>query len=362
MGKRVLIRHREGQREIALMEENRLLFYEKDAQGVRTEQIYSGRIDRIVKGMEAAFVKLGKDQTGFLPFSECKEKPRSGDKMLLQVKKPPIGEKAPYLTADIALAGRYVILLPVGGKCAVSQKITDEEERSSLLDTARRLAPAGMGLILRTEAKGAPEKELAEEICSLSERWREIQNKAADASGPCLIEDSQDALSKLLRDEHGAVEEILTDEETPAPPGASVPVRFAPHPFELYGVFGQLEKALRRKVWLPCGGYLVVDPTEALTVIDVNSGKYAGAKEGAESTFLRLNLEAAKEIARLLRLRKMGGIILIDFVDMLSEESRRAVTDALAAELQDDPVKTVIHGFTRLGLMELTRKKTENPQ
>ncbi|MBQ9263811.1 MAG: ribonuclease E/G [Clostridia bacterium] len=361
MSKRVLVRHRDGQKEIALMEGSRLLAFSREMNGVRAEQIYLCQVDRIVQGMEAAFVKLGKDQTGFLPFSECEEKPRSGGRLLLQVKKPPIGEKAPYMTADIALAGRHVILTPVSSACAVSKKITDETIRAFLLNAAHRIAPEGMGVIMRTEAPNAPENVLAEEIQALVEKWQSILQKAAAAPAPGLMEDGQDGLARLLRDEHGAIEEILTDEADAAPyPG--IPVRFAPHPFDLYGVPGKLEKSMQRKVWLDCGGYLIIDKTEALTVIDVNSGKYAGSKSGAESTFLHLNLEAAKEIARLVRLRALGGIILVDFVDMLTDASRQAVTDALSAALRDDPVKTVIHGFTHLGLMEMTRKKTENPQ
>ena len=136
-----------------------------------------------------------------------------------------------------------------------------------------------------------------------------------------------------------------------------MPVQSCPNPFDLYNVSAKLEKSLNRKVWLDCGGYLIIDPTEAMTVIDVNSGKFTGSKTGTENTFLKLNLEAAKEIARLLRLRNIGGIVIIDFVDMKTEESREAVRSALEEALKDDPVKAVVHGFTSLGLVEMTRKK-----
>ena len=358
MSKRILIEVRSGRREIALLEEKRLLAFEADAGGgIEAEQVYWGVTDRIVKGMEACFVRLGKDQTGFLPFSECGEKPRSGERLLVQVKKPPVGEKAPYLTADLSLAGRYAILTPLTARFAVSQKITEENERARLKDLAAKLAPKGCGLVMRTESAGASEEETAADIASLLQAWNEIREKQKTAHAPCLLKGREDALLRLLRDEHGEIAEILTNAPDALPP-LPLPVRSCENPFDLYSVRAQLEKSMQRKVWLDCGGYLIVDRTEALTVIDVNSGKYTGGKTGTESTFLKLNTEAARETARLLRLKNIGGIVIIDFVDMQSEESRAAVQKALEEALRDDPVKAVVHGFTTLGLMEMTRKKS----
>ena len=359
--KRVLIETREGHREIALMEDKALMHFSREMPcAIQAEQIYLGRVDRIVKGMEAAFVKLGKDQTGFLPFSECPAPPRSGDLMPVQVKKPPVGDKTPYLTADLALAGRYVILTPLTGQRAVSKRIQDDAARRSLLAIAARLAPAGMGLVMRAESADAEESVIREEIRALQQAWDQVAEKKQAASAPCLLRDRKDALSRLLRDEHGAVDEILADDPAALPP-LPVPVKACPHPFELYDVREKLKKSLQRKIWLDSGGYLVIDRTEALTVIDVNSGKFTGKKTGAESTFLALNREAAREIARICRLRNLGGIIIIDFVDMQTEESRALVAQALREALQKDPVKTTLHGFTALGLMEMTRKKTDAP-
>lgn len=357
MSKQILMEVRDGQREIALLDGKRLLAFFQDAgNGVEAEQVYFGVVDRIVKGMEACFVRLGKDQMGFLPFAECKEKPRSGDKLLVQVKKPPIGDKAPYLTADIALAGRYVILMPFTARFAVSQKITVENERARLKGMAARLAPAGCGLVMRTESADATEEDIAADVNALSAAWNEIQEKQKTAQAPCLLMGREDALSRLLRDEHGEISEILTNAPEELPP-LPLPIRSCENPFDLYGVRAKLEKSMQRKVWLDCGGYLIIDKTEALTVIDVNSGKFTGGKTGTENTFLKLNTEAAQEIARLLRLRNIGGIIIIDFVDMQSEDSRAAVQKALEEVLRDDPIKAVVHGFTTLGLMEMTRKK-----
>ena len=358
MSKTVLIHREAGQREIALMEGSRLLaFYTDGGGGIEAEQIYLAQVDRIVKGMEAAFVRLGNGQIGFLPFAECREKPRSGEKLIVQVKKPPVGEKAAYLTADVALPGRYVLLTPLTARLAVSKKIDDEETRQRLLSLAQRVVPPGMGLVMRTESADAQEEAVAQDAEALREAWRQVLAKRAETEGPCLLRGQEDALTRLLRDEHGHIGEILTDSPENIPP-AGPPVRVQENVFDLYSVRAKRDKAMQRKVWLDCGGYLIIDKTEAMTVIDVNSGKYTGSKSGTEQTFLKLNLEAAREIARLLRLRNVGGIIIIDFVDMRDEASRQAVREALENALRDDPVKAVVHGFTSLGLMEITRKKS----
>ena len=355
MSRRILIQGGE----VALMEDKRLLYFSSLLpDGVRAEQIYLGVVDRIVKGMEAAFVRLNTEQMGFLPFAECREKPRSGDKILVQVKKPPVGDKAPYLTEDLSFAGRFSLLTPLLRRCAVSKRVEEEAEKQRLQALAQRLAPENMGLVLRTEALAAGVDEIAREVAALRAVWEEVLQASQHAQAPCLIRDRADALARLLRDEHGALDEILTDQmDSPILPG--IPVHYCQRPFDLFSVKAKLEKSMQRKVWLDCGGYLVIDRTEALTVIDVNSGKFTGGKAGTESTFLRLNTEAAREIARLLRLRNLGGIIIIDFVDMQQEASRAAVQEALKEALKQDPVKTVIHGFTSLGLMEMTRRKTE---
>jgi len=358
MSKQILLEHRDGRREIALMENGKLLFFsrEKDA-SIEAEQIYLGIVDRIVKGMEAAFVRLGKDHVGFLPFSECKARPRSGDKILLQVKRPPVGEKAAYLSCDISLAGRLAILTPFSQRFSVSKRIENEEERKKLLAIAKNLSPEQMGLVMRQESAGASEAEISNEIEALSQRWQHIWAASSSCTAPCLIQEREDALLRLLRDERGEMDQLITNAPDQLP-SLSLPVSFCENPFAIYNIASKLEKSFQRKVWLDCGGNLVIDPCEALTVFDVNSAKDLGTKKGASDTLTRLNIEAAKEIARLLRLRRIGGIVLIDFVDMQTDADRALVTDALEEALRDDPVKTVIHGFTALGLMEISRKKT----
>lgn len=359
MSKRVLIETQGNKREIALMEDQKLLCCLKDQETpLEAEQIYLGKVDRMIRGMEAAFVQLGNGLTGFLPYAECRQKPRSGDRLLLQVKKPPVGDKAPYMTADLSLAGRYALLTPLSCRHAVSKKITEEADRARLLALAARLAPSGMGLVLRTESLNAAEEAVAQDVDALLQTWTQILLDAERAPEPGLIRGREDALLRLLRDEHGLIDEICTDAPETVPE-TGIPVRAGEqHPFTLYNVRPKLEKALQRKIWLDCGGYLIWDRTEALTVIDVNSGKYLGEKAGTERSFLRLNLEAAREIARLLRLRCVGGIIIVDFVDMRDDEHRAAVQSEMERALLQDPVKAVVHGFTHLGLMEITRKKS----
>ena len=360
MSKKILVEFSQGKREIAVMEDKRLLFFTGDEpRDVEAEQIYLGVADRMARGMEALFVRLGPKQTGFLSFSECKAVPRSGEKILVQVKKPPVGDKAPYLTEDISFPGRYAILTPFTERISVSRKIEDGEERSRLAQLGKSLCPPNMGLVMRTESKDASMDALALDIASLKETWESVSAALSSACAPCLLRGREDALLRIIRDERGSDIQVIANDPSLLPP-LPCPVSQMDHPFDLYSVRARLEKSLQRKVWLDCGGYLIIDRTEALTVIDVNSGKFLGGKAGAEDLFLKLNLEAAREIARLMRLRQMGGIILVDFVDMQREESRAAVLSAMEDALRMDPVKAVAHGFTHLGLMELTRKKTDS--
>ena len=355
--KQLYVEQQNGKIACAVMDGSSLLSWQEETTSVQSEQIYLAKADRVLKGMEAMFIRLTKDQDGFLPYSECKEKPLSGQPVLVQVKKPPIGEKLPYCTMDISIAGHYAILTPFSNKIAVSSRITDAEEVERLRSLGKEIAPENMGLILRTESSAAPPDEIKAEVQKLLDKWHALCKKAASACAPCLIEEKEPLLSCILRDEKGGFEKIITN-LSEFPFAVSCPVQHVENPFSLANVQRKLEKSLSRKVYLPCGGYLIIDPTEAMTVIDVNSGKFTGKKGGTESSFLSLNREAAKEIARLLRLRNIGGIILIDFVDMQTEESRAAVLEAMQNACSTDTAKTVLHGFTSLGLMEMTRKKT----
>lgn len=355
--KQLYVEEKNGKLSCAVMEGSQLLSWQEESHDIQSEQIYLAKADRVMKGMEAIFIRLTKDQNGFLPNSECREKLLSGQSVLVQVKKPPIGDKLPYCTTDISIAGHFAILTPFSQRITVSSRITDQETIERLQKIGKASAPEKMGLILRTESADAHDDVIREEVVSLSARWQAIAEKAKKASAPGLIEEKEPLLSCILRDEKGGFEKIITN-LSKFPYAVSCPVQYADHPFSLANVQRKLEKSLSRKVYLPCGGYLIIDTTEAMTVIDVNSGKFVGKKSGTESTFLSLNREAAKEIARLLRLRNIGGIIIIDFVDMQTDENKTTVLETLQDACGADTAKCVIHGFTSLGLLEMTRKKT----
>lgn len=356
---RLLIEQKDGATEIALLSDRALIDYSVyRAEAVAAEQVYLGRVERVQKGMNAAFVALSGEAKGFLPLSETKMPLKGGDTLLVQVKKPPVQEKLAYLTADIALAGAYFVLLPLSKRRMVSSKVEDEPSRAALLALAEELAPGDTGLVMRRRALGVSRETLEAELAALLNRWREIAEKSKQKKVPCLIDPGPSPASRALRD-FSPIDAVVTDSEATLRdcPAALV----SPDPFNLYDVRGQLKKACARHVWLKSGGFLVVDVCEALTVIDVNTGKFAGKKSGAEDTFLSLNLEAAAEIARIMRVRGMGGIVLIDFIDMKDEAHRQRVLNAMESALKNDPVKCVVHGFTSLGLMEITRKKAERP-
>ncbi len=348
--------------EAALLNDRKLIDYRKEeASGISAEQLYLGVVERVVSGMNAAFVRLNDKENGFLPLNEAKQKLKGGDRVLVQVKKPPVQQKAAYLTQDISLAAETVILLPISAFYSVSKKIEAEAVRAALIKKAKALAPNGMGLVLRSAAAEISEEALTEAVQTLVTRWEAIQALLPTLRPPCLVPQTLTLAERFFRDCEAAGEQIdsvVVSEETLCPTRLQSIAHVSEHPFDLYAVQEQLKKALSRRVWLKSGGFLVIDPCEALTVIDVNSGKFTGGKAGSEETFLKTNLEAAQEIARLMRLRSMGGIVLADFVDMASEEHREALLSAMQNALKHDPVKCVVHGFTFLGLMEMTRKKS----
>ena len=338
--------------ELALLEDRTLRDYRLvPGESIRAEAVFLGRVRQNVRGMGAAFVSLPDQQVGFLPEAEAKQPLHPGDFVLVQVRKPPVGTKGAYLTKDISLAGRGLILLPLNGRRAVSSRVEEPGERETLFRRAGELAPGGMGLIMRRSSLTMTDDELRAELGILMARWQEIL-AAADQQELRLLWPGRSALEQALEDFDRVDRLILDRPDTDAPPH-----ELRPHPFTNFAVREQLERLCRRQVWLPSGGFVVVDPCEALTAIDVNTGKSVGKGGDREQLFLKTNLEAAEMIARLLRVRGIGGIVIVDLIDMEEESSRQAVLDRFTALLRDDPVKCVVHGFTSLGLLELTRKK-----
>lgn len=345
----------------AVMRDNRLYAYrsQNGGGGICEEQIYLGVVDRLQKGVNAAFVKLPGNDFGFLPFDKEKHPLRSGERVLVQVKRPPNNAKKAYLTMDVALAGQYLVLLPMGGGISVSKRVEQEEERSALRKLARRIKPEKGGIVMRSAAL-QNEADACEECVMLEKRWNEIEKKARMTSVPSLLWDGEDVVSSLLREETTRLEYILTNAPDALPEHLPCIVRTADEPFLLHNVEHKLERSQRRTVRMKSGATLVIDRCEAMTVIDVNSAMAGGGKN-VEETAERINLEATGEVARLLRLLRIGGMILVDFIDMGSDDSRERVLNAMRCALQEDPVKTAVYGFTQLGLMEITRRRGETP-
>ena len=356
--------------------------------------IYKGRVASVLPGMEAAFVDVGLDRNAFLHLSDIRtrritafgateeiedqigrgaaiaERVRVGQEILVQVTKEPRGSKGARATTYVALPGHYLVLTPTVPGIGVSRKIEDEQERRRLRALADRLRPEGMGLIVRTAAEGIAESDLADDVRFLLQLWGSVAARARDARAPALLYQDLGLIRRVVRDLFtGEVERFLIDSPEEWRRVRDLIAAFAPElaprvqlhegpapVFEAYHVEREIERALHRKVWLRSGGYVVFDRTEAATVIDVNTGKYVG-KTDLASTILKTNIEAAREIARQIRLRDIGGIILIDFIDMESLQDRRAVVDALGQAVRADRTKIHIIDLTGLGLVEMTRKR-----
>ncbi len=352
----LLLEHADGKTRTALVRDGKLFrFEEEDGAHPRAEEIYYAKTDRCMPGMECVFVHLDAKTSAYLPYREMRGTPvppKGGTGLIVQVKRSPVREKLAYVTMDVSLVGRYAILLPGSARSTVSAR-TPEGLREAAEKRASSLRPEGFGLVLRSEGMEAEEETIRQEIGELADTWASVKAQG-NGGEPRLLFGRPTALERYLRDTKGGVDRVLSD----VPLSLPVPCEVREAPMALYNVTGQWEKAQRRLHHLPGGGNIVIDPCEAMTVIDVNSAMDTGSRRGAEEARTRVNLEAAREIARLLQLRAVGGIILIDFIDMDRENNRAAVKAELEKALETDPCKTVLHGFTSLGLMEMTRKKS----
>ena len=347
--------------------------------------VYLGKVTRVLPGMQSAFLDIGLERAAFLHVGDilearCDECPRpieqilhEGQSLLVQAIKDPIGTKGARLSTQISLAGRCLVFLPQEVRIGVSQKIEDPAERDKLRERLEALIPEGMGrgFIIRTQAAEASNAELAADIDYLHTLWDAIRNRAATSEGPAPIFQELDLAHRALRDiANEATDRILVDsretyqrmrafsEDFTSKLHDRVSHYSADRPlFELYGVEDEIEKALARRVDLKSGGYLIIDQTEALTTVDVNTGAFVGVKSFDETIF-KTNLEAAQVIARQMRLRNLGGIIIIDFIDMDSASHREAVLSELGRAMERDRTRTTMSGFSALGLVEMTRKRT----
>lgn len=389
MFKEIIINAGDEETRVAVLEDRVLveMYIERSVNQRLVGNIFRGRVENVLPGMQAAFVDIGLEKNAFL-YVEDALPPRSpdnhhhgalganigdilkrGQEVIVQIVKEPIGTKGPRVTTHITLPGRYVVLMPTMDYIGISRRIESERERERLKELAARFKPPGMGVIVRTVAEGVEEEDFHQDVLLLARLWRKILQRGSHGPVPNLIHRDLELIQRILRDvftedverltvdsryEYEKIMELL--DITGPRLKYKVFLEERNNIFQEYGIEQELEKALKRKVWLKCGGYIIIDQAEALTAVDVNTGKFVGSTN-LEDTVLRTNLDAAVEIARQLRLRNIGGIIIVDFIDMQKEENRRQVLRVLEEEIKKDKTKTNILGITGLGLVEMTRKK-----
>ncbi len=379
----MLISHDSGETRVALLEDGELVeLYVERPKRSAVGNVYLGKVKDVLPGMQAAFVDIGLDKNAFLYVDEIVASRQvepgqrrdigsfvsPGDDVLVQVLKDPMGTKGARVTTDITLPGRFVVLMPFSESVGVSRKLpVDERDRlHAILESG---TPPGVGAIVRTVAQGASDKEILSDLEFLLRLWKRVSHQAEEALAPEVVYTEMDLALRLVRDvfAEGYKRLVIDDKPTHAKvvsflkkTSPELVKRVVLHRergslFESCGLVPVIDSAMRRVVELPSGGYIAIDRTEALTAIDVNTGRYVGRKN-LEDTIVRINLEAAEEVARQLRLRDIGGIIVVDFIDMEQASNREAVMRRFEQALARDRTKTRVLEMSRLGLVEMTRK------
>jgi len=408
--KKTLIVNRTGQEtRVAILEEGTLaeIFIERESSRGVIGNIYKGRVSKVLPGMQSAFVRIGLERDAFLYVSDIspgydayeglvdldeveggqeirdesqkagredkiEKLLKEGQELLVQVTKEPIGTKGPRITSYVTLPGRFLVLMPQVDNVGVSRKIDDARERTRLRRIVDKVRPKGMGFIVRTVAEACDENELEADALWLLSQWDEIRGKAETVTAPAEVRPELSIVPKMIRDLLTAsVQKIVIDDDAAYKQAVDLVKRLQPaildriqryaggEPiFDSYGVQAELDKALRSRVWLRSGGSVVINQTEALVAIDVNTGKFVG-KRNLEDTVLKTNLEAATEIVRQLRLRDLGGIIVVDFIDMEERKSKRKLIEAFEKELRRDRARTKVLQISDFGLVEITRQRTK---
>lgn len=378
---------------VAVIENDELveLYIEKDDNKRTLGNIYKGRVVNVLPGMQAAFVDIGLEKNAFLYVKDAIPKEllsnkninlkdisirdvvKSGQDIIVQVIKEPFGNKGARVTTHITIPGRHVVLMPYTDYIGVSRRISDESERERLREIIESVKPANMGVILRTASEGLELEDFKDDIKFLLKVLNKIDSEKKLGFAPRIIYRDYDLIHRTVRDlfTNNVQKLIVNDREKYKSivelvelmsPQLKNRVEYFDSSHDIFGYFGveqAIKKALDRQVWLKSGGYIVIDETEALTSIDVNTGKYVGSIN-LEDTVLKTNIEAAKEIAKQLRLRNIGGIIIIDFIDMNNDEHEKEVLKVLENELKKDRTKSNVLGMTQLGLVEMTRKKVRS--
>ena len=370
---------------IAAVENGKLVeIYEENEQSQKARNegnIYIGIVKDIVPGMQAAFVDIGTEKNSFIHVKDVvpqvdekiekridkkiKDVVKSGEKILIQIQKDSNEKKGARTSTHIKLTGKYVILMPNTNIVTISQKIENDKERERLLEIVKKVLPENTGAIVRTAALKKNGEEIEKDLNQLVEKWKKIKAKFDKAPNkPQLLFKSPSFLEKLILDlPENKIEKIEVNEQKEYEEirkmlndvNEKISLELSENIFEKYELEKQIEKTKQRKIWLNCGGFITIDQTEALVAIDVNSGKFTG-KSTLEETVYKVNYEATIEIAKQLRLRDIGGIIIIDYIDMQKRENKEKIEKLLKESLKQDRAKTQVEGFTKLNLMELTRK------
>jgi ribonuclease G len=407
MKREIFINSTPQESRIAIMEDGILaefLVERKQERGI-AGNLYKGKVARVLPGMQAAFVEIGMEKAGFLHASdffdipedvqliassgdevEFEDPPKpppsarrlplekrisAGEEILVQVAKDPLGTKGARVTSHVSLPGRYMVFMPNTKHIGISRRIEGEEERKRLKEIAHWLGTADGGFILRTACEGRSKREIQRDLRFLTKLWKRIQQKAETAAAPVIIHQDLDLITRTIRDFFTPdTEKVVVDSAKDHRRIVDFVRNFMPRLrskivlysdseplFDRYAIEEKIEKALDRRVWLRSGGYIIIERTEALTAIDVNTGRFVG-RRSQEETIFKTNFEAAQEVVRQLRLRNVGGIIIIDFIDMEKEANRKKVYEALKDALKKDKARTNILKISELGLVEMTRQRT----
>ena len=403
LSKEIVINASEFETRIALLEEGRMmeLMVERADRERIAGNLYKAKVNSILPGMQAAFLDIGLEKSAFLHVSDLawhygsqadeeledleEEAPaperhrhresieeilKKGDEVLIQVVKEQIGTKGPRVTTELALAGRFIVLIPGGRAVRVSKRISNWAEKRRLKDLVLKHLPSGFGVIIRTEGEEKDEKEFCADLKSLVHLWNKISRLSRRVKAPALLYKESCSTTSVIRDLFTSdIDRLVCDSRDEyrkiirylkevAPHLRSKVLLYAePVPvFDLYGIEPEIDKMLERKIWLKRGVYLVIDQTEALVTIDVNTGRFVG-KDNQEQTIFRANMEAAKEIGRQIRLRDIGGLIIVDFIDMPSREHRRRLFEEFRSVMRSDRSKYAISPISEFGLIEMTRER-----
>tara|TARA_B100001769_G_scaffold274146_1_gene271894 strand:+ start:446 stop:1987 length:1542 start_codon:yes stop_codon:yes gene_type:complete len=398
MHKEIFINESMGETRIAIQEDGQLVevYVEKQDNHRMVGNVYKGKVENVLPGMQAAFVDVGYELNAFLPFSEIGSDEylleenegkrnrnnknikydnievdlKKDQEIYVQVIKEPFAGKGPRVTTEVALPGRLLVLVPNASYIGISKKIWDKFERRRLKKIAQKLRVGNIGIIIRTVAEGKSEEHIENDHKQLIDNWNKIENKANNEDAPALVYEDLETASSVVRDLLTPdVEKIIIDSKrlfkktqkyledvSPSLLDRLELYKLKAPLFESFGIESDIEKLMRPKAWLKSGAYLIIEKTEAMVVVDVNSGRFVGKKLHEENS-LKINLEAAREVARQLRLRDLSGLIVIDFIDMKYEENRKKVYHELRRELRKDRAKVAVAPITEFGLLEMTRQR-----